>query len=48
MYWVYIQSCRGADFATDHDLVVAKDRERLAVSKQEAQNLMGKDLILGN
>jgi len=45
---MYIQSCRGADFDTDHYPVVAKDRERLAVSKQTTQNLMGKDLISGN
>ena len=30
-------SFRGADFDTDHYLVVAKVRERLAVSKQAAQ-----------
>ena len=31
-----IPSFRGADCGTDHCLVVAKFRERLAVSKQEA------------
>jgi len=29
---------RGADSDTDHNLVVAKVRERFAVSKQRAQN----------
>jgi hypothetical protein len=32
-----VQSFRGADCDTDHYLVVAKLRERLAVSKQAAQ-----------
>jgi len=32
-----VQSFRGADCDTDHYLVVAKVRERLAVSKQAAQ-----------
>ena len=36
-----VQSFRGADCDTDHYLLVANVRERLAVSKQEAQ---GKDL----
>ena len=31
-------SCRGSDTDTDHCLVAAKARERLAVSKQAAQN----------
>jgi len=35
----------GADCDTDHYLVTATVRERLAVSKQEAQIWMGKDLI---
>jgi hypothetical protein len=33
-----VQSFRGADCDTDHYLVVAKVRERLAVNKQAAQN----------
>jgi len=32
-----VQSCRGADCDTDHYLVIAKVRERLAVGKQDAQ-----------
>jgi hypothetical protein len=35
------QSCRGANCDTKHNLVDAKVRERLAVSKQEAQKLDG-------
>jgi hypothetical protein len=36
-----IRSCRGADCDTDHYLVFAKVRERLAVSKQRAQTFDG-------
>jgi len=43
-----IRSCRRADCDADYYLVVAEVRERLAVSKQAAQNLMEKDLISGN
>ncbi len=42
-----VQSFRGADCDTDHYLVVAKVRERLAVSKQAAQNLDGERFNLG-
>ena len=43
-----VRNFRGADCDTDHYLVIAKVRERLAVSKQEPQSLVGKDLIPGN
>ena len=39
-----VQSFRGADCDTDHYLVIAKFRERLALGKQAAQGLIGKDL----
>ena len=39
-------SFRGADCDTDHYLVVAKVRERLAVSKQAAQKLDGERFSL--
>jgi len=36
-----VRNCRRADCDTDHYLVVAKVRERLALSKQEAQTFDG-------
>jgi hypothetical protein len=42
-----VRSCKGADCDTDHYLVVAKVRERLAVSKQEAQKFVGERFNLG-
>jgi len=36
-----VRSFRGADYDTDHFLVLVKVRERLAVSKQIAQKLTG-------
>jgi hypothetical protein len=33
-YALYAQSFSGADRGAEHNLMVAKDRERLAVSKQ--------------
>jgi hypothetical protein len=40
-----VQSFRGPDFDTDHYLVVAKWRERLAEIKKLRRRLLGKDLI---
>jgi hypothetical protein len=41
-----VRSFRGADFDTDHYLVIAKSRERLTVSKQTAQKVDGVRLNL--
>jgi hypothetical protein len=41
-----VQSFRGADCDTDHYLVVAKVRERLAVRKQAAQKFVGEKFNL--
>jgi len=43
-----VRSFSRADCVTDHYLVVAKVRERLAVSKKKQRSLMGKDLISGS
>jgi hypothetical protein len=40
-----VRSFRGADYDANHNLVVAKVRERLAVRKQAAQIFDGEDLI---
>jgi len=42
-----LRSLKAADCDTDYCLMVAKVRERLAVSKQEAQNLDGERFNLG-
>jgi hypothetical protein len=43
-----VRSLRAAACDTDHYLVVAKDRERLAVSKSAAQTFVWGDSMLGN
>jgi hypothetical protein len=43
-----VRSFRGADCDTDYYLMVAKVRERLAVSRQAAQSFKWKDLISEN
>jgi len=42
-----VRSLRGAECGTDHCLVVAKVRERLAVSKEIAHKFDGEDFISG-
>ena len=43
----YVRRFKGADCDTDHYLVVAKVRERLAVSKQAVQKFDGEKFNLG-
>ena len=42
-----VRSYGGAECDTDHYLVVAKVRERLAVNKKADRILMGRDLVSG-
>jgi len=44
---LYVRAFRKADCDSDHYLVVAKVRERLAVSKQAAQKFDSKRFNLG-
>jgi len=46
--YIRLQSFRGAGCGTDHYLVVAKVRERLAVNKQAAQKFYGERFNLRN
>jgi hypothetical protein len=43
-----VRSFRAVDCVNDHYLVVAKVKERLAVSKQAVQKVDGEDLISGS
>jgi hypothetical protein len=43
-----VQIFRETNYDTNHYLADAEVRERLAVSKQKAENLIGTDLISGS